>query len=111
MKLSDWLTLCLFIVGAATQAGSGAPVKAVKKPRKLLGKKGAAKKKAGQGADEGREMDIPAAALIGARKGLIYCLVGLISHRRYSSKVLRPCLALSPSPHRLCLLRLVHETG
>ena len=47
-----------------------------------------AKKKAGQGMDEGRGMDIPAAALVGARKGLVYCLVGLISHRRYSSKVL-----------------------
>ena len=77
-----------------------APAKAVKKPRKLLGKKGAAaKKKAGQGSEEAQEMEIPAAGLVGARKGLIYCLVGLISHRRYSSKVLQPCSAL-----RLCLV-------
>ena len=80
----------LFTAGAAAHAGRGAPAKAIKKTRKLLGKKGTAKKKAGQGMDEGRgmDMDIPTAALLGARKGLIYCLVGLISHRRYSSKVL-----------------------
>ena len=54
-----------------------------------MGKKGPANKKAGQGQD-GKEMDIPKAALVRAGKGLIYCLVGLISHRRYSSKVLQP---------------------
>jgi len=55
-----------------------------------LGKKGPAKKKADQSAEDGKEMDIPKAALVRAEKGLIYCLVGLISHKRYSSKVLPP---------------------
>lgn len=62
----------------------------MKKTRKLLGKKGAAKKKTGQSMEDGRDMDIPVAALVGARKGLVYCLVGLIAHKRYSSKVPHP---------------------
>ena len=103
-----WAHRVLCIAGAATQAGTGAPVKAVKKPRKLLGKKGAAaKRKAGQGAEEAREMKIPAAGLVGARKGLIYCLVGLISHRRYSSKVLHPCLAVSSCALTFCLASIL----
>ena len=62
-------------------------------------KKGAAKKKTGQSMEDGRDMDIPMAALVGARKGLVYCLVGLISHKRYSSKVLQPCHAMALLSH------------
>ena len=76
--------------------GHGPPAKVIKKARKLLGRRATAGKKTGQSADDGRDMDIPAAALLGARKGLVYCLVGLISHRRYSSKVPHLCHAFLP---------------
>jgi hypothetical protein len=79
----------LAAAGATEQA---AKAKAIKKPRKLLGKAGVARRKSNTGAGNAKEMDIPEAALVGARKGLVYCLVGLISHKRYSSKVRLPCL-------------------
>ena len=71
--------------GTAAQQGAPFAAKAKKKPRQLLGKKAAGKKKPGQ--EDVKRMDIPREAFVGARKGLIYCLVGLISQKRYSSQV------------------------
>ena len=70
------------------QQGAPLAAKAKKKPRQLLGKKAAGKKKPGQ--EDVKRMDIPREAFAGARKGLIYCLVGLISQKRYSSQVSHP---------------------
>ena len=74
--------------GSAAQPGPPLAAKAKKKPRQLLGKKAAGKKKPGQ--EDAKRMDIPREAFVGARKGLIYCLVGLISQKRYSSQVSHP---------------------
>ncbi len=75
---------------AAGGTEQAARAKTIKKPRKLLGKAGTARKRSNAG--DAKNLDIPEAALVGARKGLVYCLVGLISHKRYSSKVRLPCL-------------------
>ncbi|CAK0764609.1 hypothetical protein CVIRNUC_003175 [Coccomyxa viridis] len=77
--------------GSAAQPGPALAAKAKKKPRQLLGKKAAGKKKPGQ--EDVKRMDIPREAFVGARKGLIYCLVGLISQKRYSSQSLARAIA------------------
>ena len=71
--------------GSAALPGAPLAVKAPKKPRKLLGKKAAGKKKPGQ--EDVKRMHVPKEAFVGARKGFIHCLVGLISQKRYSSQV------------------------
>ena len=87
--------------GSAAQLGPALAAKAKKKPRQLLGKKAAGKKRPGQ--EDVKRMDIPREAFVGARKGLIYCLVGLISQKRYSSQVSHPVHRELTADHMLLL--------
>ena len=85
--------------GSAAQQGAPLAAKAKKKPRQLLGKKAAGKKKP----EDVKRMNIPREAFVGARKGLIYCLVGLISQKRYSSQVSHPVHRELTADHMLLL--------
>ena len=55
-------------------------------------------------------MDIPREAYVGARKGLLYCLVGLISQKRYSSQVLHPVHREFDSTIDSCHMQLLWHT-